>query len=65
MAACESSDIQPFGFRPLKRGCIPRRAISCTALQNALKFSIRIPFSNHECSSEKETGQRLAIGGKT
>jgi len=65
MAACESSDIQPFGFRPPKRGRIPRRAISCTALQNALKFSIRTPFFSHECSSENETGQPLAIGGKT
>jgi hypothetical protein len=65
MAAWESSDIQPFGFRPPKRGSIPRRAMSSAALQNSLKSSIRIPHFNHEWSSEKETGQRLAIGGRT
>ena len=65
MAACESSDIQPFGFFPPKMGRVPRRAISCTARQNSLKSSIRIPHFNHEWSSEKETGQRLAIGGRT
>jgi hypothetical protein len=54
-----------FRLASTQEGRIARRGISCTALQNALKSSICIPFLNHECSSEKETGQRLAIGGKT